>query len=112
MIRWNEKYGIKFLRISSTMFPFASHAKYGYNLDFAAGPLREAGRLAMKFRHRLTTHPGQVGSIFPALEGGGEGVAADNAGCSIHNWPVRKKRSSQHPLETWSITRRCCSCWG
>lgn len=62
MIRWNEKYGIKFLRVSSAMFPFASHAKYGYGLDFAAGPLREAGRLAMKFRHRLTTHPGQVGS--------------------------------------------------
>lgn len=69
MIRWNEKYGIKFLRISSAMFPFASHAKYGYSLDFAAEPLREAGRLAMKFGHRLTTHPGQVGSIFSSPRG-------------------------------------------
>lgn len=65
MIRWNEKYGIKFFRISSEMFPFASHEKYGYNLDFAAEPLREAGRLAMKFGHRLTTHPGQVRDIPP-----------------------------------------------
>ncbi|KAI5858047.1 UV-endonuclease UvdE-domain-containing protein [Tricharina praecox] len=59
LIRWNEKYKIRFLRISSEMFPFASHAKYGYNLDFARETLGEAGKLAMKFGHRLTTHPGQ-----------------------------------------------------
>ena len=41
------------------MFPFASHAKYGYNLDFAREALREAGRVAMEFGHRLTMHPGQ-----------------------------------------------------
>lgn len=69
MIRWNEKYGIKFLRISSGMFPFASHEKYGYSLDFAAEPLRKAGRLAMKFGHRLTTHPGQVCGIFSSALG-------------------------------------------
>lgn len=63
MIRWNEKYEIKFLRISSEMFPFASHEKYGYSLDFAAEPLKEAGELAMGFGHRLTTHPGQVCSF-------------------------------------------------
>ncbi|PUU78608.1 UV-endonuclease UvdE-domain-containing protein, partial [Tuber borchii] len=59
LIKWNEKYGIKFLRISSGMFPLASHAKYGYSLDFAKEPLAEAGRLAMGYGHRLTTHPGQ-----------------------------------------------------
>ena len=59
LIKWNEKYAIKFLRISSGMFPFASHAKYGYSLDFAKEPLAEAGRLAMRYGHRLTTHPGQ-----------------------------------------------------
>lgn len=41
------------------MFPLASHAKYGYSLDFAKEPLAEAGRLAMGYGHRLTTHPGQ-----------------------------------------------------
>jgi len=59
LIRWNEKYGIKFLRISSEMFPFASHKKYGYDLNFAKDVLAEAGKLAMHYGHRLTTHPGQ-----------------------------------------------------
>ncbi|KAF3318165.1 hypothetical protein TWF173_008900 [Orbilia oligospora] len=59
LIRWNQKYNIKFLRISSEMFPFASHSKYGYDLAHAAEPLKEAGRLAMEYGHRLTMHPGQ-----------------------------------------------------
>ncbi|KAF3925870.1 hypothetical protein ABW20_dc0104129 [Dactylellina cionopaga] len=59
LIRWNHKYNIKFLRISSEMFPFASHAEYGYTLEHAAEPLKEAGRLAMEYGHRLTMHPGQ-----------------------------------------------------
>lgn len=67
MIRWNEKYGIKFLRLSSEMFPFASHEKYGYDLDFAAEALGGAGKLAMEFGHRLTTHPGQVSVLLSIL---------------------------------------------
>ncbi|KAM3478007.1 hypothetical protein MY5147_002403 [Beauveria neobassiana] len=60
MLRWNNKYGIKFLRLSSEMFPFASHAEYGYKLaPFAADALGEAGRVAAELGHRLTTHPGQ-----------------------------------------------------
>jgi UV DNA damage repair endonuclease len=31
---------IRFMRISSEMFPFASHAKYGYSLDYAAKELK------------------------------------------------------------------------
>ena len=59
LILWNEKYNIRFLRISSEMFPFASHPVYGYDLSFAEEPLREAGELAMKLGHRLSVHPGQ-----------------------------------------------------
>lgn len=60
MLRWNEKYGIRFLRLSSEMFPFASHDVYGYNLaPFASEALAEAGRVAAELGHRLTTHPGQ-----------------------------------------------------
>ena len=60
MLRWNEKYGIRFLRLSSEMFPFASHEEYGYKLaPFVSEELAEAGRLAAKLGHRLTTHPGQ-----------------------------------------------------
>ncbi len=60
MLRWNEKYGIKFLRLSSEMFPFASHPEYGYKLaPFVSKELAEAGQVAAELGHRLTTHPGQ-----------------------------------------------------
>lgn len=61
MIRWNDKFGIKFMRLSSEMFPFASHETYGYKLaPFASEVLAEAGKVAAELGHRLTTHPGQV----------------------------------------------------
>ncbi|POR35890.1 UV-damage endonuclease [Tolypocladium paradoxum] len=64
MIRWNDKYGIKFMRLSSEMFPFASHAEFGYKLaPFASEALATAGRLAAELGHRLTTHPGQFTQI-------------------------------------------------
>jgi UV DNA damage endonuclease len=60
MLRWNHKYGIKFMRLSSEMFPFASHAEYGYKLaPFASEALAEVGRIATELGHRLSTHPGQ-----------------------------------------------------
>ncbi|KAF6828132.1 UV damage endonuclease UvdE [Colletotrichum plurivorum] len=60
MLRWNDKYGIKFMRLSSEMFPFASHEEYGYPLaPFAADVLAQAGKVAGELGHRLTTHPGQ-----------------------------------------------------
>lgn len=60
MLRWNEKFGIRFMRLSSEMFPFASHAEYGYKLaPFASEVLTEAGKVAGELGHRLTTHPGQ-----------------------------------------------------
>ncbi|KAI9149571.1 UV-damage endonuclease [Paramyrothecium foliicola] len=64
MIRWNHKYGIKFMRLSSEMFPFASHDEYGYKLaPFASDVLAEAGKVAGELGHRLTTHPGQFTQI-------------------------------------------------
>jgi UV DNA damage endonuclease len=60
MVRWNDKYGIKFMRLSSEMFPFASHAEYGYKLaPFASEILAEVGRVIAELGHRVTTHPGQ-----------------------------------------------------
>ena len=48
------------MRLSSEMFPFASHPEYGYKLaPFAAEALAEAGKVAAELGHRLTTHPGQ-----------------------------------------------------
>lgn len=45
------------MRLSSDMFPFASHAELGYSLEFARPELSVAGRIAMKYGHRLTMHP-------------------------------------------------------
>lgn len=64
MLRWNDKYGIKFMRLSSEMFPFASHPEHGYKLaPFASETLAEAGKVAAELGHRLTTHPGQFTQI-------------------------------------------------
>lgn len=63
IIEWNEKYGIRFFRLSSEMFPFASHEDYLYDLSHADNELRAAGALANKYDHRLTTHPGQFTQI-------------------------------------------------
>lgn len=61
MLRWNDKYGIKFMRLSSEMFPFASHEEYGYKLaPFAAETLADVGKVVAELGHRVTTHPGQV----------------------------------------------------
>ncbi|KAK4211328.1 UV-endonuclease UvdE-domain-containing protein [Rhypophila decipiens] len=60
MLRWNDKYNIKFMRLSSEMFPFASHPEHGYKLaPFASEVLAEVGKVATQLGHRLTTHPGQ-----------------------------------------------------
>lgn len=47
------------MRMSSDMFPFASHMIHGYSLDYCAEELKAAGDLAKKYGHRLTMHPGQ-----------------------------------------------------
>lgn len=59
MIAWNEENNIRFMRVSSEMFPFASHKEWGYDLAYAKAELAEAGALAKKLGHRLTAHPGQ-----------------------------------------------------
>lgn len=48
------------MRLSSEMFPFASHPEYGYKLrPFASEALAEAGKVIAELGHRVTTHPGQ-----------------------------------------------------
>ncbi|CAG7922335.1 unnamed protein product [Penicillium olsonii] len=60
IIRWNDKYGIKFMRLSSEMFPFASHKEYGYKLaPFASEVLADTGRVVAELGHRVSVHPGQ-----------------------------------------------------
>ena len=57
LLEWNERFGIRFMRLSSEMFPFASHAELGYSVEFAKAELSAVGRIAMKYGHRLTMHP-------------------------------------------------------
>ncbi|KAJ5083391.1 hypothetical protein N7456_012818 [Penicillium angulare] len=60
LLRWNEKYGIKFMRLSSEMFPFCSHKEYGYKLaPFASEALAQAGQVVAELGHRVSVHPGQ-----------------------------------------------------
>ncbi|KAK0476732.1 endonuclease Uve1 [Armillaria novae-zelandiae] len=59
IIQWNDENNIRFMRISSEMFPFASHATYGYSLDYCTPLLSQVGALASQLGHRLTMHPGQ-----------------------------------------------------
>ncbi|KAF8160729.1 UV-endonuclease UvdE-domain-containing protein [Crassisporium funariophilum] len=70
IIQWNEDNNIRFFRLSSEMFPFASHGVHGYSLEYCAPLLAQAGALAKKYGHRLTTHPGQytqLGSPKPGV---------------------------------------------
>lgn len=59
ILEWNLKNNILFFRLSSELFPFASHEKYGYNLEFAETQLKSIGNYAKEHNMRLTMHPAQ-----------------------------------------------------
>lgn len=59
MIEWNVANNIRFMRLSSEIFPFASHLKYGYSPECAKDELAAAGEVARRLNHRVTMHPGQ-----------------------------------------------------
>ena len=64
MIEWNEKNGIRVMRISSELFPHKSNPKApDYVFNFALDLLKHIGTLAKKYGHRLTFHPGQYNVI-------------------------------------------------
>ena len=64
MIEWNEKNGIRVMRISSELFPHKSNPRApDYDFDFAIDLLKDIGTLAKKYGHRLTFHPGQYNVI-------------------------------------------------
>jgi UV DNA damage endonuclease len=59
MLEYNVEHDIKFMRISSDIFPFASHSEYKYDLEFAKDILKSIGDYAKSNTIRLTMHPGQ-----------------------------------------------------
>lgn len=63
IIEWNVAHDIYFYRMSSEMFPFASHPTYGYGLAFADKLLKKIGAYANKHGVRLTAHPSHFNNL-------------------------------------------------
>lgn len=68
ILEWNRDNDIKLFRISSQMFPFASHLKYGYSIQKWSKLLKSIGLFAEKNFIRLTFHPGQFCVLSSQLE--------------------------------------------
>ena len=62
IIEWNEQNNIKFFRLSSEMFPWASEYYQDWdnfpNIEKIKSILQDCGNLATKYGHRITSHPG------------------------------------------------------
>ena len=65
IIQWNEDNDIKFYRMSSDIFPWASEYEFEQLPDFEAiaASLKRSGDLARKYGQRLTTHPGPFNKL-------------------------------------------------
>lgn len=64
IIKWNFENNIFLFRLSSEIFPFATHSEYFQeyhsNFDRLFGDeLRRLGKLVKEYRQRVTMHPGQ-----------------------------------------------------
>lgn len=68
ILEWNVKHDIYFMRLSSEIFPFASHNEYGYNIDFADSILKQIGDYSKEHKIRLTMHPGQYNVLSSPTE--------------------------------------------
>ena len=60
ILQWNEKYGIRFYRIGSDIFPWSSEYEYSDLPQYkeVCQLLAQIGKYAMQYGHRLTFHPG------------------------------------------------------
>lgn len=59
ILQWNVEHNIKFMRLSSDMFPFSTHSVHGYSISPFANKLKLIGNYAKENSIRLTMHPGQ-----------------------------------------------------
>lgn len=84
ILKWNKEHGIFFMRLSSEMFPFASHLEHGYSLDFADSLLKEIGQYARDNNMRLTMHPGQ----YDVLSSPSESVIANTVSDLKHHCDI------------------------
>ena len=65
IFRWNYQNNIFLYRMSSEMFPFASHPDYHaiYDLEQFRSRLEEIGKIAKYYNQTLTFHPGQYNQL-------------------------------------------------
>ena len=65
IFRWNYKNNIFLYRMSSEMFPFASHPDFCsiYDLEQFRSRLEEIGEIARHYNQTLTFHPGQYNQL-------------------------------------------------
>ena len=84
ILKWNKEHGIFFMRLSSEMFPFASHLEHGYSLDFADTLLKELGQYARDNNMRITMHPGQ----YDVLSSPSESVIANTVSDLKHHCDI------------------------
>lgn len=65
IVQWNEKHGIKFFRISSNLFPWASEYDIAKLPDFPEirEYLEATGKFAKEVGQRLTSHPGPFNKL-------------------------------------------------
>lgn len=65
IIQWNEEHGIKFYRLSSEIFPWASEYRLEDlpHFEKISQALQTAGTLAKKFGQRLSFHPGPFNKL-------------------------------------------------
>ena len=65
VLQWNEQHDIRFFRISSDIFPWASEYKLSDLPDFDAicGALQDAGDYIEDHGHRITSHPGPFNKL-------------------------------------------------
>lgn len=65
ILKWNYSNKIYLYRMSSEMFPFASHPDYyqQYDIEQFRQMLQSLGQLAKKYNQRLTYHPGQYNQL-------------------------------------------------
>lgn len=64
MIEWNERNGIRVMRLSSDLFPHKTNPGIeDYDYEFADDLLIKIGEVYKKYNHRLTFHPGQYNVV-------------------------------------------------
>jgi UV DNA damage endonuclease len=92
MLQWNKEHNISFMRLSSEIFPFATHEKFGYSLDFADNLLKDIGNYAKENNMRLTMHPAQ----FNVLSSPSEKVIKNTIKDLNHHCEILDKMGLDH----------------